>query len=126
MRRVLLLGAGKIGSAIASLLGHSGDYDVRVGDAEEAALDRLRGLPNVELTRVDVDDSGDLRRAMIGVHDVVSACPFGVNPTIARAAVEAGHSYFDLTEDVASTRAVREIARESADGQVFVPQCGLA
>ena len=126
MRTVLLLGAGKIGSAIASLLGHSGDYAVRVGDAQEAALDRLRGLPNVEPIRIDVDDPGALRKAMIGVDDVVSACPFGVNPTIARAARDAGPSYFDLTEDVASTRAVREIAGEAADGQVFVPQCGLA
>ena len=126
LRNVLLLGAGKIGSAIASLLGHSGDYAVRVGDAQEAALDRLRGHPNVELTRVDVEDPGALRRAMAGVDDVVSACPFAVNPTIARAAREAGPSYFDLTEDVASTRAVREIAGEAADGQVFVPQCGLA
>lgn len=126
LRKVLLLGAGKIGKAIASLLGHCGDYAVRVGDAREDALDRLRGLPNVELSRLEVDDPAALREAMVGVDDVVSACPFGVNPTIARAAREAGTSYFDLTEDVASTRAVREIASEAAEGQVFVPQCGLA
>jgi saccharopine dehydrogenase-like NADP-dependent oxidoreductase len=126
LRRVLLLGAGKIGSAIASLLGHSEDYAVRVGDAQGAALDRLQGLPNIELMRVDVDDPAALRTAMVGVDDVVSACPFGVNPLIARTARELGPSYFDLTEDVASTRAVREIAKEAAEGQVFVPQCGLA
>ena len=126
VRNVLLLGAGKIGGAIASLLGHSGDFAVRVGDASEAALERLRGLPNVELTRFDVDNPKALRKVMIGVDDVVSACPFGVNPTIARAAQQAGASYFDLTEDVASTRAVREIATEAIDGQVFLPQCGLA
>ncbi len=126
MRNVLLLGAGKIGGAIASLLGHSGDYAVRVGDSDEVALNRLRGLPNVELARVDVEDHGALVASMTGVDDVVSACPFGVNPAIARASMEAGASYFDLTEDVASTRAVRQIAREAADGQVFVPQCGLA
>ena len=56
MRNVLLLGAGKIGGAIASLLGHSGDYAVRVGDSDEVALNRLRGLPNVELAQVDVED----------------------------------------------------------------------
>jgi saccharopine dehydrogenase-like NADP-dependent oxidoreductase len=123
---VLLLGAGKIGRAIASLLGHSGDYAVRVGDSEESALDHLRGLPNIELAQVDVHDPRALRKAMLEIDDVVSACPFDVNPTIARAAWEVGPSYFDLTEDVASTRAVREVALEAADGQVFVPQCGLA
>jgi saccharopine dehydrogenase-like NADP-dependent oxidoreductase len=126
LRKVLLLGAGKIGRAIASLLGHSGDYSVRVGDLDEAALGQLRGLPNIELAKVDVHDPRALKNAMADIDDVVSACPFGVNPMIARAAWEAGPSYFDLTEDVASTRAVRELADEAAEGQVFVPQCGLA
>lgn len=126
MRRILLLGAGKIGGSIASLLGHCGDYSVRVGDAHGAALDRLRGLPNTELVQVDVGDLGAVREVINGVDDVVSACPYAVNPTIALAALESGASYFDLTEDVASTRAVREIARQAADGQIFVPQCGLA
>jgi saccharopine dehydrogenase-like NADP-dependent oxidoreductase len=126
VRQVLLLGAGKIGYAIASLLGHSGDYDVRVGDTDEAALDRLTGIPHVSRQRVDVHDAADLRQAMSGIQDVLSACPYSVNPLIARAALAAGASYFDLTEDVSSTRVVREVAREAAPGQVFALQCGLA
>jgi NAD(P)-dependent dehydrogenase (short-subunit alcohol dehydrogenase family) len=86
LRKVLLLGAGKIGRAIASLLGHSGDYSVRVGDLDEAALGQLRGLPNIELAKVDVHDPRALKNAMADIDDVVSACPFGVNPMIARAA----------------------------------------
>lgn len=126
MRKVLLLGAGKIGGAIASLLGHSGDYHVRVGDTHDGALERLRGLPNVEVLKVNVEDPGELRQVMNPGEDVVSACPFSVNPIIARASLESGCSYFDLTEDVASTRVVREVALKAAPGQVFVPQCGLA
>jgi saccharopine dehydrogenase-like NADP-dependent oxidoreductase len=126
LRHVLLLGAGKIGYAIASLLGHCGDYAIRVGDSDPSALDRLASLPRVTPMRVDVHDPADLRQALAGSHDVVSACPYTVNPLIARAALAAGASYFDLTEDVASTRAVREVAREAAPGQVFAPQCGLA
>src|SRR5689334_19026808 len=37
-----------------------------------------------------------------------------------------GASYFDLTEDVATTAAVREVAAEARAGQIFMPQCGLA
>ena len=43
MHRILLLGAGKIGRAIASLLGRSDDYDVMVGDVSASALQRLSG-----------------------------------------------------------------------------------
>jgi saccharopine dehydrogenase-like NADP-dependent oxidoreductase len=126
MRNALLLGAGKIGRAIATLLGHTGDYAVKIGDIDERALDRLHGVPNVIPLRLDVTAPDALRQAMAGCRDVVSACSYSVNPGIARAALEAGCSYFDLTEDVSSTRAVREVAAHARPGQVFVPQCGLA
>ena len=126
MRKVLLLGAGKIGRAIAALLGHSGDYTIRVGDIDEVALERVWGQPRVELERVDVSDHDALCAAMSGCDDVISACPFDVTPIIATAALESGCSYFDLTEDVASTRIVKDLATRARPGQIFMPQCGLA
>ena len=126
MHHVLLLGAGKIGRAIAKLLGHCGDYDVLVGDVDERALARVENLPNVTTRRVDVANQEDLRAAMAGRHSVLSACSFAVNPGIAYAALNTGLSYFDLTEDVATTRAVAEVAKQAKPGQIFMPQCGLA
>ena len=126
MRQVLLLGAGKIGRAIASLLGRSGSFVLRVGDVDERALARLAGVPHIETRRIDVTDRAQLIAAMQGCSAVVSACSFAVNPGIASAALAAGCSYFDLTEDVATTRAVRVCAERAAAGQVFMPQCGLA
>jgi saccharopine dehydrogenase-like NADP-dependent oxidoreductase len=55
---------------------------------------------------------------------VVSGLPYFCNVTVARVAREYGLHYFDLTEDVAVTEAVRELA-EGSD-KVFAPQCGLA
>jgi saccharopine dehydrogenase-like NADP-dependent oxidoreductase len=55
---------------------------------------------------------------------VISALPFFLNPGVAEACAEAGVHYFDLTEDVATTRAVRKVA--SGSKTAFVPQCGLA
>ena len=126
MHEILLLGAGKIGRAIAKLLGHSGDYRVLVGDVDERSLSRLAGIPNVATRRVDVTDDAALRAAMRGRTSVLSACSFAVNPGIACAALAEGLSYFDLTEDVATTRAVRELSATAKPGQVFMPQCGLA
>jgi hypothetical protein len=126
MHRVLLLGAGKIGRAIAKLLGNSGDYYVLVGDVDDRALARVAGIPNVSTRKVDVATHEDLLTAMNGRQSVLSACSFAVNPGIARAALASGASYFDLTEDVETTRAVAALAKNARAGQIFMPQCGLA
>jgi saccharopine dehydrogenase-like NADP-dependent oxidoreductase len=81
---------------------------------------------NLDAVRMDVADPVALRAAMKGRQVVVSACSFDVNERIAQAALESGLSYFDLTEDVDTTVAVKRIAKSARDGQVFVPQCGLA
>src|SRR5580765_5038142 len=127
MHRVLLLGAGKIGRAIARLLVDSGDYAVVVGDASAGALERmLDRVPGVEVRQVDVASPPQVAQALSGCHAVISALSYFLNPVVAEAALSAGVSYFDLTEDVATTRRVREIAAQAADGQIFMPQCGLA
>jgi len=122
MIRVLLLGAGNIGVAIADLLFTSGDYHVTVGDCDES---RLKDMPEqVDTRRVDVADGGSLRDALRGMDVVVSACPFYLNVPIAEAARELSVHYFDLTEDVETTLRIREIAADA--DTVFMPQCGLA
>jgi saccharopine dehydrogenase-like NADP-dependent oxidoreductase len=124
--RIIILGAGKIGSAIAKFLHHCGDYAVFVGDSDPAALARLKAALPVETAQVDVTDVTALEARLRSFETVVSACAFSVNPGIARAALAAGCSYFDLTEDVRTTRVIRELAAAAKPGQIFMPQCGLA
>jgi saccharopine dehydrogenase-like NADP-dependent oxidoreductase len=126
MHRVLLLGAGKIGRMIARLLVDSGDYRVIVGDVSAAALERISSRVGVETLTVNADSPEELAHALAGCDSVISALSFFYNPRVAEAALAAGASYFDLTEDVATTRRVREIAERATDGQIFMPQCGLA
>src|SRR4051812_29555692 len=126
MDRILLLGAGKIGRAIAKLLANCGDYDVVVGDVDEGALARLRSVPRVTGLKLDVSDDAALAAAAKGAKSIISALSFTANPRVARAALAAGASYFDLTEDVETTRAVRQVSTDAAKGQIFMPQCGLA
>jgi saccharopine dehydrogenase-like NADP-dependent oxidoreductase len=64
--------------------------------------------------------------ALAGCDTVVSALSFYHNPRVADAALAAGVNYFDLTEDMATTRRVRAIAERAREGQIFMPQCGLA
>ena len=127
MHRVLLLGAGKIGRMIARLLIDSGDYRVIVGDVSPAALERIAArVVGVETREVDVESAAQLADALGECDIVISALSYFRNPRVAEAALAAGVSYFDLTEDVTTTQRVREIAGRSRDGQIFMPQCGLA
>ncbi len=124
---VLLIGAGKIGRMIASLLTNSGDYHLRIADRVPAALDRIqKRIPAAEVRTLNADSHAELVQMMQGCTAVISALSFRENPGVARAALEAGINYYDLTEDRQTTAAVKEIADAAADGQVFVPQCGLA
>ncbi|MEZ6098083.1 MAG: saccharopine dehydrogenase NADP-binding domain-containing protein [Pirellulaceae bacterium] len=127
MRKVLILGAGKIGRMIASYLGATSDYAVTVADVDESRLARIRDLvPRAMRCHVDATNSHALQAALSDQDVAVSALSFYLNPQVAQAAQLSNASYFDLTEDVETTRAVRKIAESAADGQIFMPQCGLA
>jgi saccharopine dehydrogenase-like NADP-dependent oxidoreductase len=126
MHRVLLLGAGKIGRMIARFLMDSGDYQLVVGDVCDESLKRVAKLTGADTKRVDAADATSLAAAMERVDTVLSALSFFYNPLVAQVALKAGISYFDLTEDVATTDAVVEISSRAGEGQIFMPQCGLA
>lgn len=123
---LLLLGGGKIGRMIAEFLSPTGDYNLCVADADPAALARIAQQTHAHTLRLDVTDPKALVAAIAGRDVVVSALSFRHNPAIADAALAAGASYFDLTEDVSTTRYVRDLAARARTGQIFMPQCGLA
>ena len=123
MTPIILLGAGKIGETIAHLLHGSADYALTVADQDPARLAAIAAL-GVKTVRAGFDDSRALG-ALIRSHAmVISAVPYYLTPVIANAAVAAGAHYFDLTEDVQSTRRVKALAVGAKT--VLAPQCGLA
>jgi saccharopine dehydrogenase-like NADP-dependent oxidoreductase len=73
---------------------------------------------------VDTSDADALRQAMQGQDAVVNALPYHLATLAATQAREAHCHYFDLTEDVAATKAIKELADGAATA--FMPQCGLA
>jgi saccharopine dehydrogenase-like NADP-dependent oxidoreductase len=129
MRKVLVLGAGKIGALISGLLGESADYEVHLADVDGAAaagVAHAHGLPNVHSVQLDATDAKALQARLRSdrVDAVVSSLPYHCNPTVGTAARDAGAHYFDLTEDVEVTRQITALSRGAS--QAFVPQCGLA
>lgn len=124
MKDIVIVGAGKIGSTIADMLTLSKDYAVTVVDhsAEQLAGLELSGAVTTKV--VDVRDQSALAPVLAGKFAVLSAAPYHLTVSIAQAAASAGVNYFDLTEDVVSTRQVKALAATSKSA--FMPQCGLA
>jgi len=129
MKDILVIGGGKIGSVVADLLvqtpGESG-YRVTVADRCPAQLAEVAaaGKDRLDTRPVDVNDPAALRAALRGRFAVLSAAPYHLTVQVAEAARELGVHYLDLTEDVASTRRIRQLAEGAST--VFIPQCGLA
>ncbi len=129
MHRVLVLGAGKIGSLIACLFAEHGSYEVHLGDL---TLERPKhlvedlGLSRVTPCFLDVrhpDAVGSYLTAH-PVDAIVSSLPYFCNPTVAGLALGHRIHYFDLTEDVEVTSQIRVLS--SGAVQAFMPQSGLA
>jgi saccharopine dehydrogenase-like NADP-dependent oxidoreductase len=128
MKRILMLGAGTVGSLIACLLSETGDYQLHVGDTDKEALRRAGELSSDRLTvhSLDATNRAALARFLESnpVDAVISCLPYYCNFVVSEIAVQFKLHYFDLTEDV---EVARHIAKTSFEAETaFVPQCGLA
>jgi saccharopine dehydrogenase-like NADP-dependent oxidoreductase len=129
MKEILVLGAGKIGALIAGLLAESGSYRVQLADAEAGVAKSVataHRLDTITAFDFDASDKEVLTRHVREHRPValVSSLPYFCNLAVAEVARAENLHYFDLTEDVAVTEAVRKVAEGSS--KAFVPQCGLA
>ena len=129
MHKICILGGGKIGSLIATLLVECGDFDVFLGDVDLEVVVRLKqeiAHEQFQVSSVDVRDSKALGRFIdsVGPEGIISSLPYYCNQVVGEQARSCGAHYFDLTEDVEVTRKIRELSEGASSA--FVPQCGLA
>ncbi|MEX0324694.1 MAG: saccharopine dehydrogenase C-terminal domain-containing protein [Puniceicoccaceae bacterium] len=117
MKKIAVLGLGKVGRLAGELL-HGTGFEVTGFDNRE-----FEGLPFTTDT-TDVADKASLKKALANRDAVLSCLPYFLNRGVAEVAHELGLHYFDLTEDVPTTQAIRELAKTSKG--LMAPQCGLA
>jgi saccharopine dehydrogenase-like NADP-dependent oxidoreductase len=123
MMRIALLGAGHIGQTIATLLGETGDYRVSVYDKSAGALAKI-AAKNTTTHTLNTESADVLTPALAEQDLVINALPYFLAAATAASAKAAGCHYFDLTEDIAATRAIKDLAKDAQTA--FMPQCGLA
>lgn len=117
IQNILVVGTGKVGKLVAILLNECG-FQVTAIDHKAQKSRYFESLMG------DVTHGKTINAALKGKDAVVTCLPYHLNLKIAEAAYRAGIHYFDLTEDVPTTNAIRKLA-ETSKG-VMAPQCGLA
>lgn len=118
IQNVLVVGMGKVGSLVGVLLARK--FSVTGLDKQQPAYPNLP-FPTLQ---TDITDADAFGKVLQGFDAVVSCLPYSLNLPIAQAAHQLGVHYFDLTEDVPTTNAIREMAQTGS--AVMAPQCGLA
>jgi saccharopine dehydrogenase (NAD+, L-lysine-forming) len=116
--RIAVLGLGRVGALAAAMLREAG-FAVTGFDAHAP-----RETCSFPVKTVDVAAPGSMAAALADFEAVLSCLPYHLNLGVASAAHRLGIHYFDLTEDVPTTTAIREMSG-NAKG-LMAPQCGLA
>ncbi len=115
---IAVLGLGKVGTLAAELL-HEAGFDVVGFDSRK--IGHQLPLPCRQEDFISVEHN----TVALEPFDAVFSClPYHLNTGVASAAHQLGIHYFDLTEDVPTTQAIRQMSL-TARG-VMAPQCGLA
>ena len=118
IKRVAVLGLGRVGTLAATLLHETGfeivGFDVR----------QLRRKLPFKVEKKSTATKTEALKTCKGFDAVLSCLPYHLNVDVAKAAHQLGVHYFDLTEDVPTTKAIQELSKTSKG--VMAPQCGLA
>jgi len=118
IERIAVLGLGRIDSLAATLL-HETGFEVVGFDARKPR----RKLP-FKVEKKSAATKTEALKVCKGFDAVLSCLPYHLNVGVAKAAHQLGLHYFDLTEDVETTKAIQEMSKTSTG--VMAPQCGLA
>lgn len=128
MQQILVAGAGKIGSLIASLLTATQDYQIHLVDVREESFNlKINGKDfNLKSQILDITDQNAVTKFIQDkkITTFVSCLPYFLTLQCAEVCQKQAIHYFDLTEDVATTQKIKSLAQNAK--QVFMPQCGLA
>ena len=133
--KIFIAGSGGIGQAAGLILSESNQVNAEIylGDISQGAIDRAikfiaegcGHLSKLHGVLMPMNNSNDALEAALAECDVLLDClPGSQAPRMARLAIKHGCHYANLTEYIAETNEIMEIAKEADTG--FILQTGLA
>jgi saccharopine dehydrogenase-like NADP-dependent oxidoreductase len=124
LKKVVVLGAGMVGQAIARDLAADAGLRVDVADVRPEALARVAARAEVGTVRADLANPDAVRRLVGGYELAVGALPSVIGLQTLRAVIEAGRRYVDISFMPEDALELDALAREK--GVTAVVDCGVA
>jgi len=123
MKKICVLGAGRVGATMALDLARDGEFQVTVADRSEGALARLAAL-GLTTVRKDLAQAGDVTSAVQGADLVVGAVPGFMGFDTMKAVLEAGKNMVDISFFPEDPFLLDTLARER--GLIAIMDSGVA
>ena len=121
---VVVLGAGRVGAAIAVDLAANQEFDVHVADRDTARLAGVEERWGIRGERVDFSLPSTVARIVPDADLVISAVPGFLGHRTLQAVIEAGKSVVDIAFFAEDPFSLDELAR--ARGVTAIVDCGVA
>lgn len=122
MKKIIILGAGMVGKAMASDLARS--HEITSADKDAAALLPLAGKPNIQTMILDVTDDAALSPALSGYDLVISAVPGFLGMQTMQKVIKQKKDLVDISFMPEDVMHLDSLAKEN--GVTVVMDCGVA
>jgi saccharopine dehydrogenase-like NADP-dependent oxidoreductase len=124
MKSAVILGSGRVGSAMVMDLSIQGEFEITAVDSSAAALARVAERFGANTVEADLSDVASVGR-LVGDHDIVlGALPSVLGLQTMRAVIGAGKHYVDISRMAEDPRELSALARDK--GVIAVADCGAA
>jgi lysine 6-dehydrogenase len=124
MKHVVILGAGRVGAAIAIDLAKDTDFNVTVADVSESALVEIHAKGRITTQRRDLSKATEVCAAVQEADYVVGAVPGFMGYKILKAVIEAGKDAVDISFFEEDPFTLDALAK--AKGVTAIMDCGIA
>jgi saccharopine dehydrogenase-like NADP-dependent oxidoreductase len=122
MKKILVLGGGMVGSAIAADL--CNEFDVTLADIDAKKLKHLKSLYPLKTVINDLSEEGKISELVKGFRLVISAVPGNIGFETLRAIISAGIDVVDISFFERDPFELEELAKEM--NVTAVLDCGIA
>ena len=122
MKKIIVLGAGMVGSAMAADL--SEKFDVTSADINQNALDELKKKYKINTLLIDLSDSEKISHLVSSFDFVISAVPGFMGYKTLEAVIKAGKNVVDISFMPEDTMQLNELAIQHQVSAIV--DCGVA